>query len=175
MEVGNREAFPCCRFRSLAQAMDRGKDIRLDQSQSPLGARLRTLCHDRHGLHPPRHDPHHAKATCCKRLVLNPIFSDGLLATFVGLYINIPEGGVLDIDQKRWLVSELNSAPVDRPLILAMHHFVYSAARWRTTLESPRSYLAQVLDSAEQQSGRYPAAVFSAHAMNYQRFTRHLS
>jgi len=40
--------------------------------------RTRTLCHDRHCLHPPRHDPHHAKATCCKRLVMNPIFSDGL-------------------------------------------------------------------------------------------------
>ena len=80
MEVGNREAIPCCRIRSLAQAMDRRKNIRLDQSQSSLGARLRTLCHDRHGLHPPRHDPHHAKATCCKRLVMNPIFSDGFLS-----------------------------------------------------------------------------------------------
>src|SRR5262245_7094228 len=78
MEVGNREAIPCYRIRSLAQAMDRRKDIRLDQSQSPLGARLRTLCHNRRCLHPPRNDPHHAKATCCKRLVLNPIFSDGL-------------------------------------------------------------------------------------------------
>jgi hypothetical protein len=75
----DREAIPCCRIRSLAQAMDRRKDIRLDQSQSSLGARLRTLCHDRHGLHPPRHDPHHVKATCCKRLVMTPIFSDGFL------------------------------------------------------------------------------------------------
>ena len=79
MEVGNREAIPCCRIRSLAQAMDRRKDIRLDQSQSPLGARLRTLCHDRHCLHPPRHDQHHVKATCCKRFVMTPIFSDGFL------------------------------------------------------------------------------------------------
>ena len=78
MEVGNREAIPSCRIRSLAQAMDRRKDIRLDQSQSSFGARLRTLCHDRHGLHPPCHDPHYAKATCCKRLVMTPIFSDGL-------------------------------------------------------------------------------------------------
>src|SRR5262245_17301514 len=30
MEVGNREAIPSCRIRSLAQAMDRRKDIRLD-------------------------------------------------------------------------------------------------------------------------------------------------
>ena len=78
MEVGNREAIPSCRIRSLAQAMDRRKDIRLDQSQSSFGSRFRTLCHDRHGLHPPRHDPHHAKVTCCKRLVMTPIFSDGL-------------------------------------------------------------------------------------------------
>src|SRR5262245_34919293 len=61
------------------QAMDRRKDIRLDQSQSSLGARLRTICHDRRCLHPPRHDPHYAKATCYKCLVTNPIFSDGLL------------------------------------------------------------------------------------------------
>ena len=27
----------------------------------------------------PRHDPHHAQATCCKRLVMNPNFPDGLL------------------------------------------------------------------------------------------------
>ena len=83
MEVGNREAIPYCRIRSLAQAMDRRKDIRLDQSQSPLGARLRTLCHDRRCLHPPRHDPHHAKATCCKCLVMNPIFSDGLSGRYM--------------------------------------------------------------------------------------------
>src|SRR5262245_36764842 len=53
------------------------------QGHSPrsvaIGARLRTLCHNRRCLHPPRNDPHHAKATCCKRLALNPIFSDGLL------------------------------------------------------------------------------------------------
>jgi len=36
MEVGNRKAIPCCQIRSLAQAMDRRKDIRLDQSQSRL-------------------------------------------------------------------------------------------------------------------------------------------
>src|SRR5262245_16468041 len=51
------------------------------QGRGSLGARLRTLCHNRRSLHPPRNDPHHAKATCCKRLVLNPIFSDGLLVS----------------------------------------------------------------------------------------------
>ena len=29
-------------------------------------------------LHPPRHDSHHAQATCCKYLAMNPNFPDGL-------------------------------------------------------------------------------------------------
>ena len=97
------------------------------------------------------------------------------LATFVGLYTNLPEGGMLDIDQRRWLVSELKSAPADKPLILAMHHFVYSVPRSRTAPRSARTYLAQVLAGAEEESGRFPDAVFSAHAMNYQRFTRRVA
>jgi hypothetical protein len=95
------------------------------------------------------------------------------LATFVGLYTNLPEGGMLDIDQKRWLVSELKSAPADKPLILAMHHLAYSLSGPRATgAGGQNSYLGQVLQSAEQQAGRHPDVVFSAHAMNYQRFTR---
>jgi hypothetical protein len=97
------------------------------------------------------------------------------LATFVGLYTNLPEGGMLDIDQRRWLVSEMKSAPADRPLILAMHHFVYSAPRSSAAPRSARSYLAQVLAGAEEESRRFPDAVFSAHAMNYQRFTRRVA
>jgi TIR domain/Calcineurin-like phosphoesterase len=95
------------------------------------------------------------------------------LATFVGLYTNLPEGGMLDIAQKRWLVSELKSAPADKPLILNMHHLVYSLSGPRATGTGGHdSYLGQVLDSAEQQAGRHPDLVLSAHAMNYQRFTR---
>jgi transposase len=63
---------------NVAQAMDCRKDVRLDQSQSPFGSRFRTLRDNCHCLHPHRHDPHHAQATCCKRLVMNPNFSHGL-------------------------------------------------------------------------------------------------
>src|SRR5436305_15088216 len=59
--------------------MDRRTNIRVDQPQPSLGSRLRALRNDRCGIHPPRHDPHHAQATCCKCLVMNPNFPDGLL------------------------------------------------------------------------------------------------
>ena len=54
------------------------EDVRMDQPQPPFGARLRTLCHHRRCVHPPRHDPHHAQAACRKPLVMNPNFSDRL-------------------------------------------------------------------------------------------------
>src|SRR5881394_3982955 len=59
--------------------MDRRTNVRVDQPQPSPGSRLRALRNDRCGIHPPRHDPHHAQATCCKRLVMNPNFPDGLL------------------------------------------------------------------------------------------------
>src|SRR3954454_2482166 len=59
--------------------MDCLKDARLDQSQPPPGARLRALRHNRCRIRPHRHDPHHAQAACCNRLVMNPNFPDGLL------------------------------------------------------------------------------------------------
>ena len=80
MEAGDREAIQRFWLRGLAQKVDCRKDLRLDQSQSPSGSRLRALRHDRRRLRPPRHDPHHAQAACCcKRLVMNPNFPDGLL------------------------------------------------------------------------------------------------
>ena len=57
--------------RGLAEKIDRRKDVRLDQSQSPLGSRLRALRYDRRRFCPPRHDPHHAQAARCKHLVMN--------------------------------------------------------------------------------------------------------
>src|SRR6185503_18784726 len=80
MEAGDREASRCLWLRGLAQKVDCRKDVRLDQSQSPPGSRLRALRYDRRRLRPPRHDPHHAQAPCCKRFFMNPNFPDGLLA-----------------------------------------------------------------------------------------------
>ena len=87
MEAGDREAIQRFWLRGLAQKVDCRKDLRLDQSQSPSGSRLRALRHDRRRLRPPRHDPHHAQAACCKPLVMNPNFPDGFLGAAAHLLV----------------------------------------------------------------------------------------
>src|SRR5580704_2599649 len=69
--------------------MDCRKDVCMGQSQSPSGPRLRTLRNNRFCLHSPCHDPHHAQATCRKRLVMNPNFSDGLLDALAKYQCNL--------------------------------------------------------------------------------------
>ena len=51
----------------------------LDQSQPSASPRFRTLRHDGGRVRPPRNDPYHAPTPCCcKSLVMNPNFPDGL-------------------------------------------------------------------------------------------------
>jgi predicted MPP superfamily phosphohydrolase len=97
---------------------------------------------------------------------------DSPLATFIGLYTNVPEGGMLDETQNAWLITELSKAPPDRALIVAMHHPIYSLS-----LRGPMSseYLAGVMERGAKASGRYPDIVLASHVLNYQRFTRTLS
>jgi 3',5'-cyclic AMP phosphodiesterase CpdA len=47
-------------------------------------------------------------------------------ATIIGLYTNVPVGGQLDNDQIAWFQAELQAAPQERALIVAMHHPIYS-------------------------------------------------
>jgi Icc-related predicted phosphoesterase len=93
------------------------------------------------------------------------------LVTIIGLYTNVPEGGWLDDDQIRWLEEELQQAPKDRALIVAMHHPIYSY----DDHHSGSSYMHRVLDEAMQQTGRMPDLVLAGHVHNYQRFTRQLN
>lgn len=93
---------------------------------------------------------------------------DTPFATLVGLYTNVPEGGWMDDKQIAWLVSELSSAPQDKALIVSMHHPIYSADVFHTGSQ----YMANVLDNAIQQTGRWPDLVFAGHVHNYQRYTR---
>jgi hypothetical protein len=92
------------------------------------------------------------------------------LASIIGLYTNVPEGGMLDDDQRAWLASELKAAAPDIPVILTMHHPPYSISRHSQRFDT--SYMAETLDQAAQHSGRTPDAVFASHVMNFQRFTR---
>jgi len=49
------------------------------------------------------------------------------LATIIGLYSNVPEGGIIESEQVEWLIAELQQAPADRALFVAVHHPVFSA------------------------------------------------
>jgi 3',5'-cyclic AMP phosphodiesterase CpdA len=90
------------------------------------------------------------------------------LATFVGLYTNVPEGGELDDQQRAWLEGELRDAPADRWLLLAAHHPVYSL----DDHHSGSAYLKNLLDQTFTKVGRCPDLVLTGHVHNYQRFTR---
>jgi hypothetical protein len=92
-------------------------------------------------------------------------------ATIIGIYTNVPEGGWLDKDQIAWLETELHHAPIDKVLILATHHPIYSLDRpYRGS-----TYMSRVLNGAIQKTNRIPDIIFSSHVHNYQRFTRLLN
>lgn len=89
------------------------------------------------------------------------------LVTIIGLYSNCPEGGQLTQTQIDWFESELRAAPTDRPLIVAVHHPIYSAYG-----PHPGSqHLKDVLEQACEASNRIPHLVLSGHVHNYQRFS----
>jgi hypothetical protein len=89
-------------------------------------------------------------------------------ATFVGLYTNVPEGGVVQKDQEDWFVGELKNAPKDLPLFVAMHHPPYSL----DDHHSGSIHMHDLLGRAKQASKRNPDMVFAGHVHNYQRFTQ---
>jgi hypothetical protein len=96
---------------------------------------------------------------------------DTPVATLIGLYTNVPEGGRLDDDQIAWLEQELAHAPKERALLVAMHHPIYSG----DDHHGGSAYMGTILDEAMTRSNRTPDAVFAGHVHNYQRFTRQVN
>jgi acid phosphatase type 7 len=87
------------------------------------------------------------------------------LATIIGMYTNVPEGGSIDSVQQQWLTNEFATAPDDRALILALHHPIYSF----DVFHSGSSKMADALESAIRDTGRVPNMVLSGHVHDYQR------
>jgi acid phosphatase type 7 len=87
------------------------------------------------------------------------------VATIIGLYTNVPEGGSIDSVQQQWLTNEFATAPTDRALILALHHPIYSF----DVFHSGSSKMADVLENAIRDTGRVPNLVLSGHVHDYQR------
>jgi acid phosphatase type 7 len=87
------------------------------------------------------------------------------MATIIGLYTNVPEGGSIDSVQQQWLTNEFATAPTDRALILALHHPIYSF----DVFHSGSSKMADVLENAIRDTGRVPNLVLTGHVHDYQR------
>ena len=77
------------------------------------------------------------------------------VATIIGLYSNVPDGGQLDDAQIAWLAGELTAADPDKALILTAHHPVYSADNYH----GGSSYLGAIIDHATDTTGRIPDLV----------------
>jgi acid phosphatase type 7 len=86
-------------------------------------------------------------------------------ATFVGMYTNVPEHGSIDSVQQQWVTNEFATADENLPLILALHHPIYSF----DVYHSGSSKMADVLENAIRDTGRVPNLVLAGHVHDYQR------
>ena len=93
------------------------------------------------------------------------------LVNIVGLYSNVPAGGDIRSPQTEWLIGELRTLPTEVPLLVALHHPVYSA----DDHHSGSTYMKDVLEHAAQQVGRHPEMVLAGHVHDYQRLTKNMA
>ncbi len=89
------------------------------------------------------------------------------LVTIIGMYSNCPEGGQVGDTQRQWFISELQAADKSLPIILAIHHPIYSA--YGSHPGSTR--LKSFLDDCCTRAKRAPDVVLTGHVHDYQRFS----
>jgi hypothetical protein len=133
--------------------------------ETSLAAFVRNFCQPEAGYHSPD-----ARDDTRTAMVQPNVFwtLTTPLVNIVGLYSNVPEHGVIHPDQQDWLNSELRNLPTNIPLIIAMHHPVYSADDHHSGSDT----MHQAVNMAIASSGRFPDLVLAGHVHNYQRFTR---
>lgn len=90
------------------------------------------------------------------------------LVNILGLYSNVPDGGDIRTEQFDWLVSQLKTLPRSLPLILTLHHAVFSADEHH----SGSFEMKQTLEAAFQQAQRQPDMILAGHVHNYQRLSQ---
>jgi len=93
------------------------------------------------------------------------------LVNIVGLYSNVPAGGDIRSPQTEWLINELRTLPTEVPLLIALHHPVYSA----DDHHSGSTYMKDALEHAAQQAGRHPEMILAGHVHDYQRLTKNMA
>src|SRR5258708_36126476 len=77
------------------------------------------------------------------------------LARIIGLYSNVPEGGSIRSPQSDWLVDQLKTLPKSLPIILSLHHPLYSA----DTFHSATTFMKDALEKAAQAPMRHPVMI----------------
>lgn len=95
---------------------------------------------------------------------------DAPLLTIIGLYSNV-SGELDDPDdgsttQRDWLMEQLQRAPVDKALVLAVHHPLFSLGKHGGT-----KLVRKAIESAIEETDRWPDAILTGHDHCYQRFT----
>jgi hypothetical protein len=93
------------------------------------------------------------------------------LVNIVGLYSNVPEGGEIKPPQTDWLVGELKALPKNVPLLLALHHPIYSADEFH----SGSTTMKELIEAACAEAGRHPEMILAGHVHDYQRLTKQQS
>ncbi|HWE63459.1 MAG TPA: metallophosphoesterase [Chloroflexota bacterium] len=82
----------------------------------------------------------------------------------VGLYTNVPEGGVVEEEQRRWFLEQM-ARPLDgKHLIVALHQPVFSA----DDVHGGSSAMLDLIHEPARRAGC--RLVLSGHVHNYQRF-----
>lgn len=136
-----------------------------DGTQTTLDGFIRNFCADQPGIKRPESQDSHRTAMVQPNVywtLLTP------LVNIVGLYSNVPAGGEIVAPQTDWLVNELKTLPADVPLLVALHHPVYSA----DDHHSGSTAMKDVLETAAEQAGRHPDMVLAGHVHDYQRLTK---
>ena len=93
------------------------------------------------------------------------------LVNIVGLYSNVPEGGDIREPQVSWLADQLATLPKDRPVLVTLHHPIYSA----DTFHSGSTHMKDLIEAAAQKAARHPDMVLAGHVHMYERFTKTLA
>jgi hypothetical protein len=86
----------------------------------------------------------------------------------VGIYSNVPAHGDVDPTQTAWFTNELKTLPKGVPLLVTLHHPIFSA----DIKHSGSAQMKQLIDDASKAAGRRPDMVLAGHVHDYQRFTR---
>jgi hypothetical protein len=89
------------------------------------------------------------------------------LVSIIGIYSNVPEGGDVRAPQTAWLTNELKTLPKNLPILVALHHPIYSA----DVFHSGSTHMKSLLEAAVESSGRAPEMVLAGHVHDYQRIT----